>query len=45
MKDKYGVYKEIERRPSIVEKTSRKIKRALNQEIPMEMELAALMST
>ena len=45
MKDKYGVYKEIERRPSIVEKTSRKIKRALNQEIPMQMELAALMST
>ena len=45
MKDKYGQLKEVERKLSIVEKTSRRVKRALNQEIEMEMEIAALMST
>ena len=35
MKDKYGQLREIERNPSIIENTSRRIKRALNIEIKM----------
>ena len=45
MKEKYGLLREVERNPSIIENTSRRIKNALNVEIKMEMEISALMNS
>ena len=45
MKDKYGLLREVERNPSIIENTSRRIKNALNVEIKMVMEISALMNS